>query len=181
MDESPQSWIYGSADLWGKPIFVMVPRDRAVVIATWWRVLDAPTWGVARAIAGVELTGELYESAGFEGFEEMYEEEGRDLTAAADRFQAEYGERLPADDEPFEREHIWGVSDGDFPTDPRTLHAELLPREVAGRFGLGYDTVLNGPYLELDPTRTGEIVAEMERLGHVCLEDPELAAGVLPR
>jgi hypothetical protein len=108
-------------------MFVLVPEDRAVEIATWWRVLDAATWGEARAVAGPGLTGELYALAGCEGFETMYAESGGDFDRAAARFRSEYGEELPADDEPFDRHPMWGVADGDFPTDPRTLHAERLP------------------------------------------------------
>ncbi len=49
-----------------------------------------------------------------------------------------------------------------------------FPPDLARRFGGEVDTVLDGEHLELDSSRTEEIVAALEALGYECVEDDRL-------
>jgi hypothetical protein len=69
-----------------------------------------------------------------------------------------------------------GVEDGDWPDWPEQAMMEWLPPEAVARFGTQHQSVLNGPFLSLDPKHTSEIVEALERAGHTCHRDDALIA-----
>lgn len=76
--------------------------------------------------------------------------------------------------EPFEADAVPGYLDGDWPDWPAQRMLDWMPEEIRERHGRVEDSVLNGPYLELDPLRKGEIARALSECGFVVREDEGL-------
>lgn len=75
---------------------------------------------------------------------------------------------MPIDSDRFKAEQLPGFSDGDWPEWPAQQALDWVPPEIQRRFGKTNSSVLNGPFLELDPQRAAEIIAAMEEVDYVC-------------
>ncbi|MDP9371073.1 MAG: hypothetical protein M3Q65_01170 [Chloroflexota bacterium] len=149
----PLDVIYGR--LWDDEL-VLLPLDTARYLATLREALtEAKTWGEFKARAPEGAYAEVVEmiADNADGDEEFTE---------------------PAADTPFDPEDIPGYADGDWPLLPPQHMFDWLPEDLQQRYGHTGDTVLNGPYLAIDPAHTRELVAEMEARGYHCTEDSDL-------
>lgn len=104
---------------------------------------DAKTWGDFRELLP---DGEIEDR----GFEEMFEEH--------------------EDDEPFDSELVWGVSDGDYPSNLSYDMTELLPEDLAEEFM--HETRLHGDYPEVPVEELPRVRAALEAQGHTLTESP---------
>jgi hypothetical protein len=98
----------------------------------------ASTWGEFRSLLPVTFANELEQSL-------------QDAEVDA-----------PDDAEALDTDRIPGHGDGDWPAWPAQEAIEWVPAEVSTRFGLEADSVLSGPFLQLDPAREAEIVSAFE-------------------
>ncbi len=81
------------------------------------------------------------------------------------------GEPVPEPAAPFDAAQIWGYEDGDWPEWPAQQMLEWMPVELQQRFGDIEDSVLNGPCLQLEPTREREIVQALHAASFTCRRD----------
>lgn len=86
----------------------------------------------------------------------------------------ECGESLPEDSDEFHIDLIPGLTDGDWPDWPEQKMLDWLPAEFCQRYGKVESSVLNGPYLTLDITRSPEILDALECTGFELRFDEEL-------
>lgn len=75
---------------------------------------------------------------------------------------------MPIDSDKFESDWLPGFTDGDWPEWPAQEALRWVPRDIQQRFGKSASSVINGPFLTLDPSKANEIIAAMEELGYVC-------------
>ena len=75
---------------------------------------------------------------------------------------------MPIDSDPFEADWLPGYTDGDWPEWPAQQALHCVPGDIQQQFGKTNSSVLNGPFLELDPRRASEIIEAMEKLGYLC-------------
>ncbi|GAA5154185.1 hypothetical protein GCM10023340_37270 [Nocardioides marinquilinus] len=78
----------------------------------------------------------------------------------------------------FDVREVGVVADGDWPPMSSAVSLELVERYWPGRAafapGSAAETVLNGPYLEVDPAEEAALVAELERAGCTVRIDHDL-------
>jgi hypothetical protein len=80
----------------------------------------------------------------------------------------------PQPSDTFDVERLPGFCDGDWPSWPEQEMLTWLPAHVCRGFGKMESSVLNGPYLSLDVSRTPEIIAALELAGFAVRWDEEL-------
>ncbi len=83
-------------------------------------------------------------------------------------------ECVPDPSEKFDVELLPGFTDGDWPDWPEQKMLDWPPAEICQRYGRVESSVLNGPYLTLDVTRSPEIVDALERAEFELRFDEEL-------
>jgi hypothetical protein len=129
---------------------VFIPVQRAFQLAT-----------IYRAIKGAKTWRQFKEMIPTEDWNELLVE-----------FQE--NEWTPDPDEPFECADIPGVEDADWPDWPQQEMMWWLPPKVVAPYAKLHQTVLNGPFLTIDPTRMAEVVEALNRAGHTCFRDDVL-------
>ena len=162
MTERPQHWPFepdwpahpGSEVVYGvlpsDGHLVLVPREQADRLAVIHAAIhDSKTWEEFRSNVPDDAWREVLEA---------FEEQG------------------PEPAEPFEADALPGYADGDWPDWPAQRMLNWMPVRIRERFGRVRDSVLNGPYLELDPERKEDIVAALETEGFRATEDADLVA-----
>ena len=89
-------------------------------------------------------------------------------------------EWVPADDDPFDPDQVWGYQDGDWPEWPAQRMLEWMPEDIQKRFGEIGTSVLNGDFLQIAPGSENEVVAALKEAGYTCIRNDhlvELASG----
>ena len=76
---------------------------------------------------------------------------------------------------------LYGVTAGEYPEIPNSMHNRCLPAAVRDKFTVSYETMLNGTFTEVTPGSGPAIVAEMEDRGWLCVKTPRLFAAELDR
>jgi hypothetical protein len=89
--------------------------------------------------------------------------------------RAQYGDELPDDAEPFEREQIPGCYEGDWPAIPAELMASWLPDSIAD-LGTSGPTLFGGDLMRVAPGHRCEVLMRLQQLGLRCLEDDDLVS-----
>ena len=69
-----------------------------------------------------------------------------------------------------------GVEDGDWPDWPEQEMMEWLPPEAVASYATVHQSVINGPFLSIDPTLLADVVEALESAGHTCRRDDALIA-----
>lgn len=133
---------------------VFIDRAHAIELAAIWRAIgSASTWGELRAL--------------------MPEKRYAALVVA----RTEDGEEIPSDDAPFTGYDIPGVADGDYPEWPAQEMLMWVPQDILDRsFCQVKDSVFNGRFLILDPSRETEIVDAFQAVGFECVKDQALVS-----
>lgn len=80
----------------------------------------------------------------------------------------------PAADVAFNTNDLSAYHDGDWPDWPAQEALSWLPIEIQERYGTDEESVLNGPYLHLDPEHEAAIVRDLELAGYRCQRDQRL-------
>jgi hypothetical protein len=89
--------------------------------------------------------------------------------------RAQYGDELPDDAEPFEREQIPGCYEGEWPSSPAELMASWLPHPIAD-LGASGRTLFGGDLMRIAPTYRREVLMRLRQLGLPCREDDDLVS-----
>ena len=74
------------------------------------------------------------------------------------------------------RRGMIGIEDGDWPDWPEQEMMEWLPPEAVASYATVHQSVINGPFLSIDPTRLADVVEALESVGHTCRRDDALIA-----
>lgn len=157
--------------------FVLIPRSEALRLArVHYAIQSSATWGEFKANLPTEEWQDILSSLAYPTLAEYREEEGFETDEAAlESYKSlPLGDRMPVDSDKFLSEWLPGFTDGDWPEWPAQQAQNWVPREIQQRFGSSVSSVLNGPFLTLDPSRANEIVAAMQELGYVCERDDRL-------
>lgn len=67
-----------------------------------------------------------------------------------------------------------GVEDGDWPDWPEQKMMQWLPPEAVARYATVHQSVINGPFLSINPSRLAEVVEALESAGHTCYRNEAL-------
>lgn len=67
-----------------------------------------------------------------------------------------------------------GIEDGDWPDWPEQEMMEWLPPEAVASYATVHQSVINGPFLSIDPTRLADVIEALESAGHTCHRDDPL-------
>jgi hypothetical protein len=87
----------------------------------------------------------------------------------------EEGEPRPRGSDEFDGEQIPGYCDGDYPDWLQQEINGVLPEEVLREFAAVEDTMLNGPYIHIDPEHLPVIKARLEQLGYIVEDGTHLS------
>lgn len=140
--------VYGTLE--NEDYLVLIPRERAAELA--------------------EIHAAVQTSRSWEEFRSRIpEQEWNELLGVLQENENELSE-------PFDRDAVPGYADGDWPDWPAQRMLDWVPEPVRARFGRTSDSVLNGPFLELDPKRGDEIAEALQRHGFQVSQDAELVA-----
>jgi len=146
---SPQSepLVYGVvADM-----LVLLPKSTAdYLVATLHAIHFSRTWG------------EFKKSAPAEAYQEVVE------------ILEENDEEEPPPRNLFDSDDIFDFTDGDWPEWPAQLMLGYIPEEIRQAYGIIQVSTLNGPFLEINPTREKEVIKALEERGFTCLKDDRL-------
>ena len=161
--------------------FILIPRTEALRLAS---IHDAiysstgSTWGEFREKLSPKDWQDVLTRLEYQTLAEYRAEEGFETDdEALDAYRSlPLGERMPIDSDKFESDWLPGLTDGDWPEWPAQEALRWVPRDIKQRFGKSVSSVINGPFLTLDPSRASEIVAAMEELGYACERDDALVA-----
>jgi hypothetical protein len=156
-------------------------RDRAALLRA---IGHARTWGEFRALAPPRLYEEVmgrfeptYES--MEQFEAEFLADRQGASSADARAAYRdlvFDDRLPEDDDPFERddvpgfEGIWGF--------PAQEMLDWVPGSIQDEFGHVVDTTLDGLMLEFKPQDEERLCRAFAAEGYVCARDDALVSVV---
>ena len=147
--------VYGEMPDWG---LVFIPEREALEVAQVHRAIwDAETWGELKASITPGRWRQII-SASFLDDEEP----------------------VPADDDPFDSQQLWGYGDGLWPEWPAQRQLVWMPKGIQERFGVVDTGSPNGEALVIDPACESQIVAALKKAGYVCMRDDhlvELASG----
>lgn len=155
-DKSERAVVFGIVD--SRVIFL--PRTDALHLAGLNDALLSPTWGELRR--RMEALGE--EVSGGDGWWDEDEDEGG-----------------PSDDQPFDAQAAPGYADGDWPPMPETMMMQWMPEGVADILGSSAGTVLNGDFLNIDPSDAEAVAKRLRDLGfEVVRDDALISAGCRP-
>ena len=180
-DEQPDlgELVYATgATLGGDECFHINRREDVEYAAEVMKVIEScSTWGEVRELASLELYDDLLSRCGYGTLDDYWQhlEIGQPVPGAhemaAESFDGLDHSGLPDDDEPFDVDDIHCLQDGDFPPAPEYLQDQLLPDDLADKYGHKMETIFNGTYLQIPPENAQPIVAAMEKLGYRCVED----------
>jgi hypothetical protein len=168
------------------PALIVLPRSVALGIAERVRILGCKTWGAVRADASPDVYQEVLELAGYGSFEDFAQHlsVGAAVPGALEEAKDQYervGSELPDDGEPFDAyRDVSAFADGDWPVPIQLAMHDFLPRDIVERYGTSYETNFNGTFVELDAQHRAQIIADLEREGFTCREDPQLIAQLMP-
>jgi hypothetical protein len=102
----------------------------------------------------------------------------RDLPETAAQIEAEsytdLGEDAPDDDAPFDLSLLHGYEDGDAPVWPAQELLEWLPADLRERFVFEQESVLNGPFGEIDADGLEPLAAALAERGALVERDDAL-------
>ena len=116
----------------------------------------------------------MIEDLGFESFYLYWIEEHSEGTrdqAFKDYQALAFSERLPNDNDAFDRADIPGFCDGDWPDWPQQEMLNWVPTVIQKTYGQGIDSTLNGPFLTFRIEDEKEIVKAFTELGYRCQND----------
>lgn len=154
---TPQPLLYGVVP-YGEPRLVFLAEDRARELRDMWRALRAPTWGERRRLMPASEVKSWWR-------------ENPDRLQAPD--DAPCGENHC--DDPDWPDDLWAsVCDGRYPGWPEQEMLELIPPEIASRFGAQEDSLHDGLFLEIPAATEGEMVQALEEAGFPCRRDDAL-------
>jgi hypothetical protein len=94
----------------------------------------------------------------------------RDL-ATARELAAKFGDELPAREDAFDPDDIYGFADGDWPAWPMQKMLDWLPESVQ-QLGTIQATAINGDALEIDEDLLQEVIEALAAEGFEGYEDP---------
>jgi hypothetical protein len=80
----------------------------------------------------------------------------------------------PDPDEAFDCFALPGYEDGDYPEWPQQEMMWWLPPHAIASYATMHQTVMDGPYLWIDPARTAQVVESLKSAGHACFRDDAL-------
>jgi hypothetical protein len=92
-----------------------------------------------------------------------------------EQVRAQYGDELPDEAEPFEREQIPGCYEGDWPSIPAELMASWLQDSIAD-LGTSGPTLFGGDLMRVAPGHRREVLVRLRQVGLRCREDDDLAS-----
>lgn len=179
----PVEYVYAAAlGLGGRDVFFALPRPYAEYVAEVMRIMNTcKTWGEVRAEASKDLYEEILGQAGYGDLDDDavgYIRLRNPMPGSSEGMKVEWvgAETLsvPADDDPFVPMEIDSYSCGDYPPPFESLQNSVLPDDLIRRFGSRYETSINGTFAELHPETGPELIAELERRGHRCVEETEM-------
>lgn len=81
----------------------------------------------------------------------------------------------PRLDDEFEQSMLPGFEDGDWPDWPEQHMMGWLPADIWRKFGVVHQSVINGPFLSIDPRLKVDIVKALEGAGSSCKRYDALA------
>ncbi len=116
----------------------------------------------------------MIEDLGFESFYLYWIEEHSEGTrdqAFKDYQALAFSERLPNDNDDFDRADIPRFCDGDWPDCPQQEMLNWVPTVIQKTYGQGIDSTLNGPFLTFRIEDEKEIVKAFTELGYRCQND----------
>ena len=157
--------------------FVLIPRPEALRLASvHYAIHSSATWEEFKAKLRLEEWQEILCRLGYRTLAEYRKQEGFETDEeASESFRSlPLGERMPIDSDKFESDWLHGFTDGDWPEWPAQEALRWVPHDIQQRFGKSVSSVINGPFLTLDPSRASEIIAAMEERGYVCERDDAL-------
>lgn len=157
--------------------FVLIPRSEALRLVSIHKAIsDSETWGEFKQQLRPEDWQYVLSGLDYPTLAEYRDKErfSSDDEALESYRSLPLGERMPIDSDQFKADWLPGFTDGDWPEWPAQQALNWVPREVQRRFGKTNSSVLNGPFLELDPGRAPEIIAAMEQFGYICDRNDEL-------
>lgn len=94
--------------------------------------------------------------------------------AEVEEFEADDTFSEPADTDEFDAESVPGYSDGDYPPWIATEQDLYLPEEVLGAFGVSSNSVLNGPFWTIDPSKRQQVLMALKAMGYELTEREDL-------
>lgn len=173
--ESGDPILYGQMD----KVLVFIPTREAERLASIYAALNvAKSWGELRKKLpeGVyaDILNNMIEDRGFESFYLYWIEEHSEGTRdqAFEDYQAlEFSERLPNDNDAFDRADIPGFCDGDWPDWPQQEMLNWVPQAIQKAYGQVIDSTLNGPFLTFRTEDEKAIVEAFTELGYRCRKD----------
>lgn len=179
----PIEYVYATVTgIDGNDYFFVLPRPAAEDVADVMRIINTcKTWGEVRRHASLERYKELLGVAGYGSLDEYVEHifVGRPIPGALEGAARDWEDKhwaggLPADDDPFDPMEIDAYNSGDYPPTFEYLQNVCLPADLIGEYGKRYETSINGTFASISPERGPEVVAELERRGHRCVEETDL-------
>ncbi len=153
-DDDLLEFVYGTVrGLDGVDRFFVVPsfvaEDTAQVVDV---LTGCSTWGEVRERASSDQYEELLAGAGYDD------------------------EDPPGDDDPFDPNDVDGLQSAEYPMTHEVAHESYLPGDLLHRFGEIEQRFLEGPVWTIPVANGPALVAELERRGHVCVEDTAVLA-----
>ena len=91
--------------------------------------------------------------------------------------QLPVGQRLPKDDDAFDAASIPDFCDGDWPTWPAQEMLVWVPKLIQEKYGKQISSMLNGPFLQLNPHCEKDILKTFASYVYLCLKDQQLIDG----
>lgn len=173
--ESDDPIVYGQLD--GGLVFI--PVEKAKRLASIYAALKtAKTWGELRKKLpeGVyaDILNNMIEERGFESFYLYWIEEHLEGTRdqAFKEYQAlAFSERLPNENDAFDRATIPGFCDGDWPDWPQQEMLNWIPQAIQKTYGQRVASTLNGPFLSFRTDDEKVIVEAFIELAYRCHRD----------
>ena len=130
---------------------IFIPRERAEHLAAIHNALNiATTWG------------------------EFFRLLPEDARAEVEGWFTEDEQERPADNQPFDRDDVPGVADGDWPGWPAQEMLSWVPDDIQQQYGRVAASAISGDCLVLDTSRIEAIIAALESNGFSCTRDDSL-------
>jgi hypothetical protein len=179
----PAEYVYAAVTgIDGNDYFFVLPRPDAEEVADIMRVMNScKTWGEVRRAASLDRYKEILGVAGYGSLEEYVEHifVGRPIPGALQAAAQDWEEKnwengLPADDDPFDPMEIDSYHSGDYPPTFECLQNSCLPQDLLAEFAERFETSINGTFATIPPDKGPQVVAELERRGHRCVEETDL-------
>jgi hypothetical protein len=150
MDKQP---VTTNETVYGAPFddLIFIPRERAQhLVAIHHALGTASTWG------------------------EFLRLLPQDARAEVEQWFTEDELERPADDQPFDRDNVPGVSDGDWPGWPAQEMLSWVPKNIQQQYGRTAASAISGDSLALDASQMNAIIGALEAHGFSCTRDDDL-------